>query len=59
MKMVSLLESGIVRGGELLVPHLFQFLVLLAYDTSSLVTIPQVTNYAHVCMLLRTLMNLY
>ena len=31
-----------VKGGERLVPHLFQFLVLLAYDQSRLITVPQV-----------------
>lgn len=42
MKLISLMETGMVRGGEALVPHLFQFLVLLASDQSKLVTIPQV-----------------
>ncbi len=42
LKMVGLMETGMVRGGETLVPHLFQFLVLLAYDQSKLVTVPQV-----------------
>lgn len=36
------MESGVVRDGEDLVPYLFQFLVLLAYDNSQLVSIPQV-----------------
>ncbi len=31
-----------VKGGEALVPHLFQFLVLLASDQSKLVSVPQV-----------------
>ena len=33
-----------VKGAETLVPHLFQFLVMLAYDSSKLVTVPQVSN---------------
>ena len=33
-----------VKGAETLVPHLFQFLVMLAYDSSKLVTIPQVSE---------------
>lgn len=37
------MESGVVRGGEQLVPYLFQFLVLLAYDNSKLVSVPQVS----------------
>jgi len=36
------MESESVRGGEKLVPHLFQFLVLLANDQSKLITVPQV-----------------
>lgn len=32
-----------VKGGEALVPHLFQFLVLLAYDQSKLITVPEVS----------------
>ncbi len=42
MKLVGMMETGMVKGGEGLVPHLFQFLVLLASDQSKLVTIPQV-----------------
>ena len=42
MKLVGMMETGMVKGGEALVPHLFQFLVLLASDQSKLVTIPQV-----------------
>ena len=42
MKLVDLMEHGAVKGGERLVPHLFQFLVLLANDQSKLVTVPQV-----------------
>lgn len=41
-KLISLMETGMVKGGEALVPHLFQFLVLLASDQSKLVTVPQV-----------------
>lgn len=37
------MESGVVRDGEDLVPFLFQFLVLLAYDNSQLVSVPQVS----------------
>ena len=40
-----------VRGGERLVPHLFQFLVLLANDQSQLVTVPQVCPHVCVCAL--------
>lgn len=36
------METGMVQGAERLVPYLFQFLVLLAYDHSKLVTVPQV-----------------
>ena len=43
LKLVGLMESGVVRGGEQLVPYLFQFLVLLAYDNSKLVSVPQVS----------------
>ena len=42
MKLIGIMESGMVRGGEALVPYLFQFLVLLSADQSKLVTIPQV-----------------
>ena len=42
MKLIGMMETGMVKGGEALVPHLFQFLVLLASDQSKLVTIPQV-----------------
>ena len=42
MKLIGIMESGMVRGGEGLVPYLFQFLVLLSSDQSKLVTIPQV-----------------
>ena len=38
------MESGVVRDGEDLVPFVFQFLVLLAYDNSQLVSIPQVSG---------------
>ena len=38
------METGVVKGAETLVPHLFQFLVMLAYDSSKLVTVPQVSN---------------
>jgi hypothetical protein len=38
------METGMVKGAETLVPHLFQFLVMLAYDSSKLVTVPQVSN---------------
>lgn len=37
------METGVVRDGEDLVPFLFQFLVLLAYDNSQLVSVPQVS----------------
>lgn len=43
LKLVGLMESGVVRDGEDLVPFLFQFLVLLAYDNSQLVSVPQVS----------------
>lgn len=33
-----------VKGAETLVPHLFQFLVMLAYDSSKLVSVPQVSE---------------
>ncbi len=42
-KQVALMESGNVEGGASLVPHLFQFLVMLASD-SKLVSIPEVIN---------------
>ena len=42
LKLVGLMESGVVRDGEDLVPFLFQFLVLLAHDNSQLVSIPEV-----------------
>jgi hypothetical protein len=42
LKLVGLMESGVVRDGEDLVPFLFQFLVLLAYDNSKLVSVPEV-----------------
>ena len=38
------MEAGSVEGGAQLVPHLFQFLVMLANDSSSLVSIPQVVH---------------
>ena len=38
-----------VKGAETLVPHLFQFLVMLAYDSSKLVTIPQVSGVQCCC----------
>lgn len=38
------METGMVKGAETLVPHLFQFLVMLAYDSSKLVTVPQVSE---------------
>lgn len=41
-KLIGVMETGMVKGGEALVPHLFQFLVLLASDQSKLMTIPQV-----------------
>ena len=41
-KVVSLMETGCVAGGAQLVPHLFQFLVMLAHDSSKLVNIPEV-----------------
>lgn len=41
-KQVSLMESGNVEGGAQLVPHLFQFLVMLARDSTKLVSIPEV-----------------
>ena len=44
IKLVSLMESGVVRGSERLVPHLFHFLVLLANDNSKLVTVPEVSH---------------
>ena len=40
-RQVSLMESGNVEGGAQLVPHLFQFLVMLSGD-SKLVSIPEV-----------------
>ncbi|XP_019850343.1 PREDICTED: huntingtin-like isoform X2 [Amphimedon queenslandica] len=40
--LVSLMETGSVKGGAQLVPHLFQFLVMLAHDQSKLITIPEV-----------------
>ena len=43
-KLVNLMETGMVKGAETLVPHLFQFLVMLAYDSSKLVTVPQVSE---------------
>ena len=43
-KLVTLMETGMVKGAETLVPHLFQFLVMLAYDSSQLVTIPHVNG---------------
>jgi huntingtin len=39
---VNLMESGSVKGGAQLVPHLFQFLVMLAHDQSKKVSIPEV-----------------
>ncbi len=42
LKLISLMEMGVVKGGETIVPHLFQFLVLLAYDNSKLMSIPEV-----------------
>ena len=54
LKLVALMETGVVRDGQDLVPFLFQFLVLLAYDNSQLVSIPQVwlTRNVHVHTLL-------
>ena len=46
-KLVNLMETGMVKGAETLVPHLFQFLVMLAYDSSKLVTVPQVRNFIY------------
>ena len=43
-KLIDLMEAGSVEGGAQLVPHLFQFLVMLANDSSSLVSIPQVVH---------------
>lgn len=43
-KLIGVMETGMVKGGEALVPHLFQFLVLLASDQSKLMTIPQVSE---------------
>ena len=43
-RLVSLMETGSVAGGEQLVPHLFQFLVMLAQDSSKLVNIPEVAS---------------
>lgn len=51
MKLISLMETGMVKGGEALIPHLFQFLVLLASDQSKLVTIPQVITISTGCHL--------
>lgn len=48
-KLVNLMETGMVKGAETLVPHLFQFLVMLAYDSSKLVTIPQVSGIQCCC----------
>lgn len=45
MKLAGMMETGMVKGGEALVPHLFQYLVLLTSDQSKLVTIPQVHSY--------------
>ncbi len=45
LKLISLMETGVVKGGETLVPHLFQFLVLLTYDNSKLISIPEVRIY--------------
>ena len=47
-RLVSLMETGCVAGGEQLVPHLFQFLVMLAHDSSKLVHIPEVLLLTHV-----------
>lgn len=44
-KLIAVMETGMVKGGEALVPHLFQFLVLLASDQSKLVTVPEVRMY--------------
>lgn len=57
LKLVGLMESGVVRDGEDLVPFLFQFLVLLAHDNSQLVSIPEVFNNIHIvhaCMYICT-----
>ncbi|KAL5499651.1 hypothetical protein EMCRGX_G011104 [Ephydatia muelleri] len=42
LKLTTVMESRAMRGAEQIVPHLFQFLVLLANDSSKLTTIPQV-----------------
>jgi hypothetical protein len=49
LKLVALMETGVVRDGQDLVPYLFQFLVLLAYDNSQLVSIPQVSHSLTSC----------
>ena len=56
------METGMVKGAETLVPHLFQFLVVLAYDSSKLVSVPQVSESTavllcsiHYCIYLSTL----
>lgn len=42
LKLTTVMESRAMRGAEQIVPHLFQFLVLLANDSSKLTTIPTV-----------------
>ena len=56
-KLVSLMETGMVKGAETLVPHLFQFLVMLAYDSSKLVTVPHVSFYVLCVFLASALVN--
>lgn len=42
-RLVALMEAGSVQGGAQLVPHLFQFLMMLASDSAKFVSIPQVS----------------
>ena len=49
-KLIGVMETGMVKGGEALVPHLFQFLVLLASDQSKILTIPQVSRCFEWCL---------
>ena len=44
LKLVGLVETGVVRDGQDLVPFLFEFLVLLAHNNSQLVSIPEVSS---------------
>ena len=46
-RILNLMETGNVKGGAQLVPHLFQFLVLLANDSSKLVSIPEVLEWEY------------